>query len=171
MKKCSVNNRQRSVAVRGMCRSHDRRNGLDTFIRVKKYDVECAVDGCSSISENLAYCGKHYRAFKRHGDPCIQHRSSGNIVPNKDGYMVVGSKHPSNPYPYRVYQHRLVMESIIGRPLLDHESVHHKNGDRADNRPENLELWSKKQPAGQRVEDKLKWAYEIISLYGKKFSV
>ena len=44
--------------------------------------------------------------------------------------------------------------------------MHHKNGQRADNRIENLELWSKSQPSGQRVVDKLRWAREIVALYG-----
>ena len=65
----------------------------------------------------------------------------------------------------RVRQHRAVMERIMGRPLTDEENVHHKNGNKGDNRPVNLELWSVSQPSGQRVSDKVAWAVEFLKQY------
>lgn len=61
--------------------------------------------------------------------------------------------------------HRSIVEDDIGRPLEQFEEIHHLNGNRADNRIENLEIWSTKQPKGQRPEDKVEYALEILNLY------
>lgn len=58
--------------------------------------------------------------------------------------------------PRWMFEHRYVMQQVLGRALENYERVHHKNGDRTDNRPENLELWKRKSgghPIGVRSED------------------
>lgn len=89
---------------------------------------------------------------------------------NKHGYIhVLAPEHPNaNPKGY-VLEHVLVMSEIIGRPLTREETVHHKNGLRDDNRPENLELWASNHPPGQRVEDLYEWAKTIVDRYGPLF--
>lgn len=59
------------------------------------------------------------------------------------------------------------MERHLGRPLVKGENVHHLNGQRSQNDIANLELWSRSQPSGQRAIDKLRWAREIVDLYGE----
>jgi len=93
---------------------------------------------------------------------------NGTLPPRKnaEGYVRVHDKHhPRADKSGFVMEHAKVMSESIGRDLLSHENVHHLNGDRADNRIENLELWSKSQPCGQRIVDKLKHAVFLINEY------
>ena len=85
----------------------------------------------------------------------------------KNGYILV--KKPECPMSSAqgyVLEHRLVMSEVLGRPLIGDEYVHHRNGNRADNAPGNLELWAvRKDPPGQRVADLVRWAHEILDRY------
>ncbi len=78
------------------------------------------------------------------------------------GYITLIKRgHPrSTQSNNRVLEHVLVMEKMIGRYLYPFENVHHKNGIKTDNEPSNLELWTKPQTPGQRVEDLLSWVVD-----------
>lgn len=52
-----------------------------------------------------------------------------------------------------MWTHRYVIQLKLGRPLRKTERVHHINGKRNDNSPDNLELWKRSHPAGVRAAD------------------
>jgi hypothetical protein len=110
---------------------------------------------CGEVYHAKGYCRLHYKRLLNEGEvgPVGRKHKYGYIT--KAGYRRIGHK----------FEHTLVMEAVLGRALLPEENVHHKNGVRDDNRPENLELWSRSQPSGQRVEDKLAWCREFLALY------
>ena len=64
-----------------------------------------------------------------------------------------------------MFEHILVAEGLLRRHLVEGETVHHINGIRDDNRPENLELWTRPQPSGIRVSDAVTWARSIYDRY------
>ena len=90
----------------------------------------------------------------------------------KDGYVFV-TLAPDDPLVTMtrsgryVAEHRLVMARHLGRPLAKDEFVHHRNGVKDDNHLDNLELWTRSHPDGQRVQDVFEWCVEFVERYTK----
>lgn len=163
--------------ARGYCRNDylvlRRRGALKTDKllkqRLKNDRAECTIQGCDRAPRHDGLCNPHYHRKVRYGDPTFVPERTKNIgkpKTNRAGYrLIYQPDHPDAHSSGYVLEHRLVMETVIGRRLLPSETVHHKNGSRADNRPENLELWLSSQPAGQRVTDLVEHAKAVLALY------
>jgi hypothetical protein len=126
----------------------------------------------SCRSKNLCSCG---RAKQLKSETCGACRSDagqangnwkGGRTRHKAGYVMVRVPgHPRSGRGHYVFEHILVAEELLGRFLIYGETVHHRNGVRDDNRPENLELWTRPRPSGVRVSDAVCWARQIIDHY------
>jgi hypothetical protein len=126
--------------------------------RRRKPTVPCSVDGCDRPARSKDLCYLHYGRLVRTGDPGpagTLMRAKGTGTTTKDGYRRIHVEDGR-----RVLEHVYVMEQHLGRRLVPGENVHHKHGLRGENSIENLELWLKMQPSGQRVTDLMEYIAE-----------
>jgi len=101
------------------------------------------------------FCGKSFERCKAHifrnvrnycSRSCRNEGTRGEGT-DSDGYLIFSVNNRL------IYVHRFVMEKFLKRRLKRYETVHHKNGNRKDNRIRNLELWSTKHGKGTRIRD------------------
>lgn len=172
---CAVEGCTESAYSRGWCPAHYARwyrhgDPLQGGALRRKGRAECGVSGCARTVYAYGYCSPHYQRFKEWGHPKADvplRAPQGSGHQSKDGYRYLFSRTHPNANKYgKVLEHVVVMSEVLDRPLRKGETVHHKNGVKSDNRPENLELWITAHPYGQRIEDLVQFATEILTQYG-----
>lgn len=122
---------------------------------------------CSTRGPKPERIGRYSR--ERH------HAWKGGKSVDNHGYIVLTNSVVHDLYPKaswrdgrnqrRMFEHQAVMSHHLERPLHKDETIHHKNGDRGDNRLENLELRAGKHGPGQTIQDLVTWAKEILKRY------
>ena len=132
-----------------------RRSKIELDALVQQVSELNAQGKCSrEIAAETSVPQKYIQSIcKRHGiKPCFPQGGpssdkngnyKGGRIVDKHGYIY--RKVYDHPFANRsgyVFEHRLVMEKVLGRWLLPTEVVHHLDGDKQNNTPENLELYA-----------------------------
>jgi hypothetical protein len=137
--------------------------------RSAKEIAEMVGSSVGNIKSALAILGVKTRNAKealavkypdgRFGDKAANWK--GGKVLNNGYIFVYAPDHPAaTPDNPHVQEHRLVMEKVLGRYLREDEVVHHRDGDRQNNDPDNLEVKSR----AQHVSDHFKASHEVLEV-------
>jgi hypothetical protein len=106
---------------------------------------KCSIEGCDQIARYVTvhFCGKHDMRIRRYGDP---HHITSDQQRKINCREAALAYKPARPDVYRKrhnrHEHRVVAEQILGRPLTSKDVVHHIDGNKHNNAPENLQVMS-----------------------------
>jgi hypothetical protein len=128
-------------------------------------DADCDFPGCERPHYALGHCQGHRRQMLDNRPLAPLRERSGRHM-DRGHVLLYEPRHPNARKDGFMAEHTKVMAETLGRPLERFEEVHHKNGLRSVNRPENLELWARgMQPPGSRVSDLIDAAVRVLRIY------
>lgn len=109
----------------------------------------CSVQGCCNDTSkgSKGLCGKHWQRLKRHGD--VNYVTPRDVWRQRcrEKQLEVSPKAKPTTYKkmFQRHEHRVIAEKILGRALRPGEIVHHKDGNKHNNDPSNLEVMTQSQ--------------------------
>ena len=131
-------------------------------------DEICEVSRGNLVAGHTRSCGCLQDTYRKEGQNGANgpRWKGGRVHHKKSGYVYLHK--PAHPHANKmgyVAEHRIIMEECMKRYLRPEETVHHKNGIKGDNRPDNLELRIGNHGKHQSVADLVTWAQEILARY------
>ncbi|MCY3784575.1 MAG: HNH endonuclease [Chloroflexi bacterium] len=165
---CTLDGCDSPRLAKGLCGMHyaRARRGRPLDAPKRMGGRPCKIASCDKRHFGKGFCKTHYHRWYqgRDLDRPVQAYDLplGTRRNTSDGYIAIKTNPGRKGW---IKEHRYVMEKKLGRSLESDETVHHINGDRTDNRIENLELWNRSHQPGQRVEDKIAYALKILGRY------
>jgi hypothetical protein len=152
-------------ANRGIMRGGMRSNpvlGVDLLGKSGKVAVRCSICGASILRSKYSRSKSHYCSKE-----CI---SVAFTNPLTNGYYK-NYRRVKCPKIYcemawkdgKVAEHRLIVARQLGRPLAQHEEVHHIDGNRKNNAPENLQLIDINEHRGLHKAEREKREFDAIA--------
>ena len=109
---------------------------------------KCCIEGCAKISRYIStnLCGAHDQRIRRYGDP---HYVTPDDIWKEQCRSASLAYKNARPDVYRKrnnrHEHRVVAEQMLGRPLLRGEIVHHVDGNKHNNSPDNLQVMTQSE--------------------------
>lgn len=149
-------------------------NIYQTRTPVRKVCARCGLEMVLKPSQSARlYCSRACDTAAKTKRPTGRFHNGRPVLRNFQGYLTVYEpSHPSCNGRHRVLEHRLVMERIVGRILRRDEQVDHINGDKEDNRPENLQVLSPAEHTRKTTADQQRARAKLlaeIAAYREKY--